>query len=144
MLGRLKTLFTEAAEEESTIKPELAAAALMFEVIWADHDVAEPELQVMKTHLTHAFDVQTAQIDQIVEETKRLHDESVGLHEFTSVLNENITQEEKVSIVQALWRIAVADAQIDSLEEHMIRRISDLLYVSHKDFIAAKLAAKAT
>ena len=142
MLDRLKALFTEEIQHHEQLKPELAAAALMFEVIWADHQIEESELQVMKQYLSSAFAVDETTIESIVAETKRLHDDSVGLHEFTSALNENITQPEKIEIVKALWRIAAADASVDALEEHMIRRIADLLYVSHKDFIAAKLAAR--
>ena len=142
MIDRLRALFSEQVEEEEQLQPELAAAALMFEVIWADHQIEESELNVMKQHLSSAFGLEESRIDHIVAETKRLHDDSVGIHEFTSALNEHLTQSEKIDIVHALWRIAVADSSVDALEEHMIRRIADLLYVSHKEFIAAKIAAR--
>ena len=80
-------------------------------------------------------------LDDILRETKELHDASVGLHEFTRALNDNASQPQKKEIVGTLWQIAFADHQIDALEEHMIRRIADLLYVSHKDFIQAKLSS---
>lgn len=142
MLDRIKALFVEEVDQSPTLQPELAAAALMFEVVWADHQIEESELNIMKTHLLDAFGVDEHQLEHIVTETKKLHDESVGLHEFTRALNGTVSQEEKKKIVAALWRIAIADAEIDALEEHMIRRISDLLYVSHRDFIDAKISAK--
>ena len=142
MIDRLRALFSEQVEEEQQLQPELAAAALMFEVIWADHQIEESELNVMKQHLSSAFDLEESRIDHIVAETKRLHDDSVGIHEFTSALNAHLSQTEKIDIVYALWRIAVVDSSVDALEEHMIRRIADLLYVSHKEFIAAKIAAR--
>ena len=142
MIERLRAFFVDELEQEARLQPELAAAALMFEVIWADHQIEERELQVMRQHLSSAFAVEPSRIDHIISETRRLHDESVGLHEFTSALNEHTTQTQKIEIVRALWQIALADSDLDAFEEHIIRRIADLLYVSHSDFIAAKIAAK--
>ncbi len=58
------------------------------------------------------------------------------------MLNEHMDQETKFQVILAMWRIAMADRNIDALEEHVIRRAADLLYVSHSKFIEAKLAAK--
>ena len=47
--------------------------------------------------------------------------------------------EEKVGLIENMWRIAFSDEQLDKYEEHLIRKISDLIYVSHSDFIKTKL-----
>jgi uncharacterized tellurite resistance protein B-like protein len=54
-----------------------------------------------------------------------------------------LSEEEKFSVVTALWQIALAEDGIDVMEEHSIRKTSDLLYLSHSRFIEAKLKAKA-
>lgn len=142
MLDRLRSLFFDESEPEAAISTDLAAATLMFEVIWADHDIDEDELEVMREHLVSAFSVSPQRLDELLMQTRRLHDESVGLHPYTRVLNDELGPDQKFQIVKALWKIASVDTRVDALEEHMIRRIADLLYVSHKDFIRAKLEVR--
>ena len=143
MLDKLRSLlFEETHQAEPTLSALSAASALMFEVMWADHDVDEIEVEAMKQHLAAVFTVAPEQFDAILVETRRLHDQAVGLHEFTSVLNDILDAQQKYLIVEALWQIAYADQQIDVMEEHIIRRIADLMYVSHKDFIRAKLTSR--
>jgi uncharacterized tellurite resistance protein B-like protein len=55
-----------------------------------------------------------------------------------------MSMEERVQLVEQLWLIAHADGVIDKYEEAAIRKASELLYVSHSDFIRAKFAAEAT
>ncbi len=142
MLTRLLDLFVNDPEEDETVDPALAAAGLMFEVVWADHDVDDDELAQMCDALSTLFALDDARVAEIVAETRRHHDESVGLFHFTRALNEQLNAEEKLQVLTALWHVAYADARLDRFEEHMIRRISELLYVSHTDFITAKLAAR--
>lgn len=143
MLDKLRSLlFEETHQAEPTLSALSAASALMFEVMWADHDIGEVEVEEMRQRLATVFTVAPGQFDAILEETKRLHDEAVGLHEFTSVLNDILDPAQKYDVVEALWQIAYADENVDVMEEHIIRRIADLMHVSHKDFIRAKLASR--
>ena len=64
--------------------------------------------------------------------------EAVDYFQFTSFIARECSQDEKIRIIEYLWTIAYADAHLDALEEHMIRRITDLIYVSHRDMIQAK------
>lgn len=143
MLDKLRSLlFEETHQTEPTLSALSAASALMFEVMWADHDIGEAEVKEMQQRLAKVFTVAPEQFDAILAETKRLHDAAVGLHEFTSVLNDILDAGEKYEVVKALWQIAYADQNVDVMEEHIIRRIADLMHVSHKDFIRAKLASR--
>ena len=80
----------------------------------------------------------------IVLDAKERHQESVGVHAYTSFLNDSMCEEEKFSVVTALWQIALAEDGIDVMEEHSIRKTADLLHLPHSRFIQAKLKAKAT
>jgi len=142
MIDRILKLFQSPDEESGQVDPTLAAAALMFEVVWADHDVGEDEIQTMSAQLMDLFDLDATRIGELIEQTKTNHDTSVGVYSFTRIINEQLSQEEKFEILCAMWRIALADEQIDAFEEHTIRRIADLLYVPHARFIEAKLVAK--
>ncbi len=145
MLDRLTTLFNRSdpgVADDNVIAPELAAAALLFEVVWADHAIEPSELQEVRTLLTALFALEEARVDDIIAQTKQDHEDSVGVFPYTRVLNEHLSQRQKVDVVTAMWRIAYADSELSALEEHTIRRIAELLYVSHTDFIGAKLTAR--
>ena len=141
MLSLVKSWF-ETPEQAPALAPEYAAAALLFEVIRADHSVTDTEVSEMLSLLEQTFALDAQQMQELQLNIESLHANAVGLHEFTTVLNQHLSAEQKVQIVRAMWRVAHADQRIDPLEEHVIRRAADLLYVSHRQFISAKLAAR--
>ncbi|MFQ3347240.1 MAG: putative tellurite resistance protein B-like protein [Candidatus Azotimanducaceae bacterium] len=145
MLSSLRKLFSreEEIEDGAVLDPALAAAALMFEVVWADHEISQTELDTAKHLLKQMFSVQEDVVMGIVADAEVRLKESVGVHGYTNFLNDAMTEEEKFSVVTALWQIALAEDGIDVMEEHSIRKTSDLLYLSHSRFIEAKLKAKA-
>ncbi len=81
------------------------------------------------------------QTQALVEEAERHIDKSHDLYQFTSQINRTYSEAEKVRLLEALWRVADADLTVHKYEEHLIRRVADLLHVPHSDFIAAKLRA---
>jgi len=143
MFEKLLKLIRNDEVEDAEIDVAVAAAALMFEVVWADHDIDTEAMAIMSELLQRLFKLTPQRVTEIVEQTKIDHDSSVGVFPFTRALNEQLNADEKYLVLRAMWSIALADEQIDSFEEHTIRRIADLLYVSHNKFIAAKLAARA-
>jgi uncharacterized tellurite resistance protein B-like protein len=62
--------------------------------------------------------------------------------QFTSLVNRHFTQEQKLRIVELMWRVAYADAELSAHENHLMRKIGDLLHIAHGDYIAAKMKAK--
>jgi uncharacterized tellurite resistance protein B-like protein len=64
--------------------------------------------------------------------------ESASLYDFTSQLRE-LNQETRFELIKAMWEVAHADGEIDPLEDSVIRKTAELLYVDHSDFIRAKL-----
>ena len=69
-------------------------------------------------------------------------EDSTSLYEFTRDINDNFDAAERVRLIESMWKIAYADGNIDKYEEHIIRKVSNLIYVAHSDFIKAKLSAK--
>ncbi len=145
MFQKIKAYLFKASsdlEEENELDIPLAAATLMMEVSWADHTISDEEMEVSAKKLSEIFSLDDHQANALLEEGKVLVNESVGLQQFTSLLNENLAADQKFSIILALWEVARKDDSIDALEEHQIRNISELLYVPHSKFIEAKLSAK--
>ena len=80
---------------------------------------------------------------EIIKTARTEVDHSISLHDFTRKVNEVLDAGEKAALIELLWEVAVADNVIDKYEEYFIRKIADLLYVPHKDYIKAKHRASA-
>lgn len=122
---------------------ELAAAALLVEVARADYHVGDDEERTIGELLRKTLNLDADEIESLIELAHEYSRDAVGLHPFTSVVHERFDAQEKVRLFECLWRVAFADGHIDKYEEHMLRRIADLLHVSHRDFIQTKLRVQA-
>jgi len=131
----------DAVEQERA--RNLAVAALLVEVLRADYDVAGPERRQVLESIRGMLNLDAAQCDDLLAGAERQVDEAHDLHQFTSQLNRSLSPGEKLQLVEQLWRVAQADAVVHKYEEHLIRRVADLLHVSHREFIAAKLRTTA-
>ena len=120
---------------------QVATAALLAEVMRLDGQ-AEPERLAVLNAVQRRFgltDDEAATLVQLAESEAR---EAVDYYQFTSLINREFSAEQKVHIVELLWQVVYADATLSAHENHVMRKIADLLYVSHGDYIAAKLRAK--
>lgn len=140
LLDRLKN--RNADEEDADRLVQMAAATLLLEVAWADHDIADEELDIVAETLQSQFDLDEEEIGEVIEASRAAHDESVGLYGFTRTLVEAWDEPERFELVVMLWKLAFADDRLDRFEEHTIRKIAELLYVSHARFIEAKRTAR--
>jgi len=126
----------------SKSKIELAAAVLMIEISLADENIGDEEYKTIKNILFDQFDLDRTQIDELISLAEDEVDHSVSLHEFSETINNELSAKEKVNIIENLWFVAYADAYLHKYEEYYIRKIADLLHVSHSDYIKTKLKAE--
>jgi uncharacterized tellurite resistance protein B-like protein len=131
----------QSQDEASEIGTNLAVAALLVEVLRADYAVGPVERQQVMNSVATLLQLQPAATQALVEEAERQIDRSHDLYQFTSQINRTYTEADKVRLLEALWRVADADMTVHKYEEHLIRRVADLLHVPHSGFIAAKLRA---
>ncbi len=144
MLAKLRSLFVNDDNEQTDeIRPELAAASLMLEVSWADHELSAEELASVEHLLVQLYGINASKAALLIDDAQERLKTNVGLHPYTSYLNEQLDETGRFDVICALWELALADNRIDKFEEHTIRRVSDLLYLSHSRFIEAKLLIKA-
>jgi uncharacterized tellurite resistance protein B-like protein len=132
----------ERAEAEVEQRLRLATAALFIEMMRADFEVTEDERHQLETLVGETLELDPDQTRELLAAAEREVDSSVELFQFTRLIDEAFTPEQKTQVVERLWRIAWADEHVDRLEEHLVRKIANLLHVSHRDYIAAKLAAR--
>lgn len=139
LLNRLKR---PEQEPDSARLVALAAAALLFEVAWADQDIAEDEVALIEGQLGDQLGLPPAEVRELIEESRAAQQNSVGVYRFTRTINESWNEQQKFALVTALWRVALTDDGLHRYEEHAIRKIAELLYLSHTRFIEAKLTAR--
>ncbi|HHZ87625.1 MAG TPA: TerB family tellurite resistance protein [Chromatiaceae bacterium] len=132
---------SQPADDESTHlrRIKVATAALMVELSRVDDAVTDDEKGLIERQLKLRFDLSEAEAAELIGAANSELDDSSCLYEFTRLVNENLSAQERVEVIELLWGVALADQVLDSYEEHIIRRIADLLYVSHSDFIRTKL-----
>lgn len=121
----------------------LAVAALLVEVLRADYEVAREERLQVVASVSRLLGLAEDESAALVTEAERHIDRSHDLYQFTSQVNRAFGDAEKLQLLEALWRVARADATVHKYEEHLIRRIADLLHMPHSSFITAKLRAAA-
>tara|TARA_B100000959_G_C14702740_1_gene509465 strand:+ start:252 stop:710 length:459 start_codon:yes stop_codon:yes gene_type:complete len=123
-------------------KIELATAVLMIEISLADENIGDSEYKIIKNILLDQFDLNKIQIDELISLAEDEVDHAVSLHDFSETINNELSATEKINVIENLWRVAYADAYLHKYEEYYIRKIADLLHVSHSDYIKTKLKAE--
>ncbi|MCU7933037.1 MAG: TerB family tellurite resistance protein [Candidatus Thiodiazotropha sp. (ex Codakia rugifera)] len=116
----------------------LAVAVLLVEIAESDFEEAPEERRVILQSIQRQFDLNRASAEQLMALAKEEHTESTDYFQFTRLINEHYTEAQKIKVVEALWQVAFADQELHRYEEHVIRRLAELIYVPHNDFIAAK------
>ncbi len=130
----------DPAQEERRI--ELAAAALFAETMRIDGETTAAERAVARDAIVDRLGLSPAEASELLEAAREEVRTANDYFQFTSVLNRHLTQEQKIAVVERMWRVAYADSRLDANELHLMRRIADLLHVPHHDSIAAKMRAK--
>ena len=148
MIGKLKTLFEQIGAKDknesitSPISKNLITAALMIEVMQADFSLDEREQQAFISVLKQSFDLEKNEVIELEELAHAKVEEATSLYEFTRQINDNFSAGEKLELIRNMWRVAFADGEIDRYEDGVIRRVAELIYVAHSDFIRMKLEVK--
>jgi uncharacterized tellurite resistance protein B-like protein len=147
MLDQIRTFFREhilepaaggdrAAAEEAALRR--AAAALLLEMTHIDDEAAPVERETVFALVRGCFNLDRAEAEALLACAEREREASTDYFQFTSLINDHFDPERKARLVEALWRVAYADARLSKYEEYLVRKVSDLLYVPHRVFINAR------
>ena len=130
---------TPSAERHSV---ELATAALLVEVVRSEAGIAPSEQRAVLRVVREKFGLSEEEAQTIF----RLAEEEVRIandyYQFTSLINRHFDQQQKQHVLELMWRMAYTDAELAAHENHVLRRIAELLHVTHGDYIAAKMRAR--
>jgi len=145
MINKIKDLITKFGKEEE-IQEESnltllnnSCAALLVEIAFADKDFDESEKASLKQSLIETYAIDESVIEEIIRDAEDTVSESTSLYGYTSIVNTEFQYEDKLKLLRNLWKIAYADGYLDKYEEHLLRKISDLIHISHSDYISIKL-----
>jgi uncharacterized tellurite resistance protein B-like protein len=145
MINKIKDLITKFGKEEE-IQEESnltllnnSCAALLVEIAFADKDCDETEKASLKQSLIETYAIDESVIEEIIRDAEDTVSESTSLYGYTSIVNSEFQYEDKLKLLRNLWKIAYADGYLDKYEEHLLRKISDLIHISHSDYISIKL-----
>lgn len=144
MIGALKALFEPPARESEESRQhqlQLAAAALLIETARADFTQDETEQQTLEHLLCSALPLTRQEVHELILLAQNRADEATSLYEFTRVINDYYSADQKLQLISAMWTVAYADGDLDKYEEHLIRQVAELTYVPHQDYIHSKLQA---
>ena len=143
MLQAIKNFFdTQLTNPQSQVDEDhqlkLATAALLVEMMHQDDDVQTAEQDMVKSALGKKFNLSVDETDSLYMLAQQERKDATDYHQFTSLIAKHYTQDKKIKLVEYLWSVAYADGVLDKYEEHMVRRIADLIHVSHKDLMQTK------
>ena len=148
MIKRIKDLLSNFSNQEEVIEDEKissldkACSALLIEVAYADKIFDESEINSLKESLKETYNIDEEIINELISDAKKTVDESTSLYEYTRVVNDEFDYSDKLELLSRIWKLAFADGNLDKYEDHLIRKISDLIHISHSDFIKIKLDHK--
>ena len=119
----------------------VATCALFVEIARIDEKFTEAEMNSIVSILKERYGLSAEHADALIEEAERELEKSVDLWQFARLINENYSNEEKIEIIEILWRIVYVDGKMDRYEHYLMNKLQNLLRLSHDQLIAAKLKA---
>ena len=141
MLDALRKFFDErlgadpAADAPAADAVELATAALLVEMQRADQVIDDADESAIRALLARHFALDEDAVARLVALANDRADQSVSLHDFTRLIHAHFDVAQKTTVVEMLWRVAFADGRVDDHEEHLVRKVADLLYLPQETVI---------
>jgi len=145
MLAIIKQLYQDMMQPKADIcaadrvhQARLAATALMVEVMRVDEQKTDAEIETVLAVIEQKFAVTRNDAENILSAASAELSDATDYHQFTRLINADYEMPQKIAMIEFLWQVAYADGELDMYEEHVIRKVAELIYVPHKAFIRTK------
>ena len=146
MLTKIKDFFNNNASlkaggdsKSRETRIQIAACALLVEMASIDNEFSETEEQGIIAILEKEFGLADEMAKEVMELAGLELKESVGVWQFTSLINKNYSPDEKIELIELVWKVVYADGHLDKHEDYLVKKLSRMLNLSHKEMIDAKL-----
>ncbi|MDF1578731.1 MAG: TerB family tellurite resistance protein [Desulfobulbales bacterium] len=133
---------TPASPEERERKKHIAAGVLLLEAAHIDDECTEAEMEHVVATLKEKFDLTADCVAELIELAHRHREEAIDLWQYTNHINRHFERNEKLAVMEDVWRIILVDGQLEKHEDHFAHKLAALLRLSHKEMIDAKLRAR--
>jgi len=149
MIDLVKRFFSRDPHDDGTDKEgatphdiRIATCALFLEMSYIDREFSDSEREYVVSILKRDFELSNEHAAALLEAARGELKESIDLWQFTNLINQNYSVEEKLQIIETIWRIAYTDGKLDKHEDYLVHKLAKLLRLNHKQLIDAKLRAK--
>jgi uncharacterized tellurite resistance protein B-like protein len=132
----------DSSSNQKNKKVEIAACALFIEMAKADGEFSEDERNFIISEMKSTFNLDDDYANDLLILAEERVKESVSLYEFTGVINTTFTHDEKIELIESLWKLIYNDEKLNQYEDHLIKRIAATINIEHKEIINAKLWVK--
>ena len=132
----------ELKEEDRAERIQVATCALLLEVANSDDEFSDIERDNIIQILEKDFELSDEYAKELMELSDKEREESIDLWHFTNLINEHYSIEEKIKIIEMVWKVIYADGKLDKYEDHLAHKLSNLLKLTHKQLIDAKLKVR--
>lgn len=132
----------EQEEKSQTLHADVALCILLLEAAHADGECSKEEREHLITTLVEQGSTPKQEIEELIAQAYKQRDDSVDIFQFTRYMNNNFTKEEKIEVMQSVWRIIHADGQLEPHEDHFARKLANLLRLTHAEMIECKIRAR--
>ena len=116
----------------------VAAAALMIEVVRGDAEFSDIEREAVRVSVGRKFGLPPPEADELLALAEAAARDAHDYYQFTSKINDSFSEQQKLRLIEELWRVAFADETLHRHEDHLIRRVAGLLHVRHKDLVQSR------
>jgi len=142
MLTKKPEAVLESQEQDETERLQVATCIILLEVAKSDDEFSSIEKTTLKAILKKKFEISAEAAEELLEIASKKREESIDLWQFTNLINQNYTKEEKIKIVESAWRVIYADEKLNGYEDHFVHKLAKLLQLDHSELIDAKLKIK--
>ena len=140
LFKKLFPAYGSKSVDEKSVDDQLkyATCILMLEVSKSDDDFDTQEQKKIKLLMQDKFNIPEDELEILFELCIEKHNSMTSLYEYTEIINNECSYDQKLKIIGFMWDVAFEDSKIDKYEDFTIRKVSDLIYVKHRDFITLK------
>lgn len=108
----------------------------------ADGQFSEEEKNFIVSEMNKTFNLDEQCTNELLELAELIAKDSVSIYEFTTIINEKFSVQQKIELLESLWKLIYQDKKLNAYEDQLIKRIGATLNLEHKQIINAKLKVK--
>lgn len=117
----------------------LATCAILLELANIDGKFSKQERDNITDIFRTKYRLSEKEIDELIKSSEAELEKSIDLWQFTNLINQNYSIEDKLKVIKTIWEVAYSDGRLEKHEDYLAHKVAALLRLSHKQLIDAKV-----